>query len=292
MSSVVDGLLNPVDSASIGVERELARVADRLRIVTVQVRNGSGGGSGVIWRSDGLIVTNAHVAARGGQLVVLDDGRKFRAKPVARDPRHDLAALGIDATGLVAAQVRDPAMLRIGELVLAIGNPMGNVGAVSQGIVHARSVSGWIQADIRLAPGNSGGPLADAQGRVVGINSMVVNGLALAVSSTAVERFLASERRPRLGVTVQSNRSGAFGTATVDGLLLVELEPNGPAHLAGLMVGDILLAAGGKPLQSVDTLAEAIAAALPSGVLGLDFVRSGRLINCHVKIGNQKDEAA
>ena len=258
----------------------------------MQVRNGSGGGSGVIWRSDGLIITNAHVAARGGQFVVLDGNRTFKAKQVARDPRRDLAALRIDATGLVAAQVREPASLRVGELVLAIGNPMGDAGAVSQGIVHAGPSSGWIQADIRVAPGNSGGPLADAQGRVVGINSMVVNGLALAVSSTAVERFVTRESRPRLGVTVQLVRSSAFGAKAAGGLMVVELEPNCPAHLAGLMVGDILLAADEKHLQSVDSLAEAIDAALPSGTMDFDIARNGRLIKCHVKIGNKENEAA
>jgi serine protease Do len=176
------------------VERELEALAERVRASTVAVRVGRhGAGSGVIWASDGAIVTNAHVASRPYAEVVLSDGRRFTAHVERRDPRHDLALLRIDARMLPAAHVRDPRDLRPGELLIAVGHPLGIPNALSMGIAHAAHGAGsrFVVADLRLAPGNSGGPLADAQGRVVGINSMVAGGgLALAVPSDEVMRFV------------------------------------------------------------------------------------------------------
>lgn len=200
------------------IASELAIVAQRLRDVTVQVRSPEiGGGSGVIWNSDGLIITNAHVAVTQRTPVELEDGRVFDAVRTSIDPKLDLAALQIDATDLKALTVGDSDALRVGELVLAVGNPLGAVGVLTTGIVHARGLTNlpnsgskqtstpysqnlqfqqWVMADIRLAPGNSGGLLADVQGRVVGINTMIVEGLALAIPSNVVERFLKEGSRP------------------------------------------------------------------------------------------------
>ena len=180
-----------------GLDRDLTAVTERLRRITVQVYgSGTGVGSGVIWTPGGLIVTNAHVARRRAR-IVLAGGRKLDARLVAWDPERDLAALVIDAYSLGGAELRDSDTVRVGELVVAVGAPHGQAGAVSMGVVYAvvapRLASpGFIQADLRLAPGNSGGPLADAQGRVIGINAMVVGGLAVAVPSNAVARFVAS----------------------------------------------------------------------------------------------------
>ncbi len=175
-------------------------LAERVRASTVAVRLGrAGAGSGVIWASDGVIVTNAHVASGPRAEIVLADGRRFEGRVERRDEGRDLALLRIDASGLPAAAVRDPNDLRVGEVVVAVGHPLGIPNAVSMGIVHApfgdRSRR-FVQADVRLAPGNSGGPLADTAGRVVGINSMVAGaGLALAVPSDDVQRF-AGRRQP------------------------------------------------------------------------------------------------
>lgn len=154
---------------------------------------GAPAGAGVVWRADGLILTNAHVA-KGAVSVVLPDRRVLPARLAARDVEHDLAALVVEATGLSAAEIGDSDALRVGELVLAVGNPLGVVRALSAGLVHATGRR-FIQADLRLAPGNSGGPLADARGRVVGLNAMIVGGLAVAVPSRAGWRFV----RERLG---------------------------------------------------------------------------------------------
>ncbi len=180
---------------------DLAAVVGRLRESTVELRSmGRAGGSGVIWRSDGLIVTSAHVVG-GARLahhdlqVVLSDKRRLRAAVLEWDRQLDLALLRVEARGLPAAQVGDSNGLRPGELVLAVGHPFGLSAAVVTGVVHATPRRGpagprWVQADLRLAPGNSGGPLADAAGQVVGINAMIVGRLALAVPSQTVQAFV------------------------------------------------------------------------------------------------------
>jgi serine protease Do len=180
---------------------DLADVVGRLRGNTVELRSmGRASGSGVIWRSDGLIVTSAHVVAGGGPArhaaeVVLADRRRLPAALVASDRELDLALLRVEARDLPAALIGDSDRLRAGELVLAVGHPFGLIGAVVTGVVHVAPASGrhagprWVQADLRLAPGNSGGPMADAGGRVVGVNAMIVGRLALAVPSRVVESF-------------------------------------------------------------------------------------------------------
>jgi len=176
----------------------LATAAEHLRRITARVETqGRGVGSATIWRPDGWIATNAHVAHRPVS-VVLDDGRRFGARVVRRSPDWDLAAIKIDADGLPSARIGDSDVLAVGELLLAAGYPFGLSSAVTAGIVHAigpreRSTPGrWIQADLRLAPGNSGGPVANARGEVIGINAMIAGGLALAIPSRLVERFLRS----------------------------------------------------------------------------------------------------
>ena len=172
-------------------------LAERLGATTVRVIDGrNGAGSGVIWPGRGTIVTNAHVVRSLHATVAFADGRRARAVLIDRDPECDLALLRIDGAlpaGLTAATVRDERTLRAGELLVAVGNPYGLVGALSAGIFRGHK-GRWVVADLRLAPGNSGGPLADAEGHVVGINSMVANGLALAVPSGTVGAFLTSAR--------------------------------------------------------------------------------------------------
>src|SRR5579864_1949549 len=185
-------------------------IAEQLRRSTVLVQSGGrGAGSGVIWSADGLLVTNAHVVLGSRVKVQLWDGRDFDAAIVSRDTSRDLAQLRITAAGLPAAAVADSSKLRPGELAIAIGNPLGFVGALATGVIHGVGPLGglgrrtWVQADVRLAPGNSGGPLADAHGRVIGINTMVAGGLALAIPSNTVRDFLsAGPENVWLGVTV------------------------------------------------------------------------------------------
>ena len=186
---------------------EMADLATTLRRSTVEVRDGGrGAGSGIIWQDDGLIVTNAHVARADHATVLLSDGRAFDGVVTARDRRRDLATIAIDLRGATVptATLGHPTDLRAGDLVVALGNPLGITGALAVGVVHTVEGRGgaprWIRADIRLAPGNSGGPLADVRGRVIGVNTLIANGLGVAVPITTVHRFLddaAGSRRSR-----------------------------------------------------------------------------------------------
>jgi serine protease Do len=223
----------------------------------VSIRSRSGGGSGVIWSADGLIITNHHVVPGDSAEVTLQDDRVFPARVIDRDPEHDLAALRIDAIGLDAAV---PALtpLRTGEMVFAIGNPWGVRGTVTAGIVlttaasapeDGRSMEGLIRADLRLAPGNSGGPLVNARGEVVGINSMIAGGVALAVPVAAVIAFATREAEPEpgfLGVLVEAVPlpeaiAASYALPEAAGLMLTGIEPGSPAEAAGLIPGDIVV---------------------------------------------------
>jgi serine protease Do len=184
--------VNRIPAIGISVGQEVSALAERLRKSVVRVGGmDPGSGSGVIWSADGLIVTNAHVATNERLHAVLTDGRRLEAQLIARDPRRDLALLKVHASGLAALEPCDLSNLRAGEAVLALGYPMGG-DAVTVGILHAAPRDAhWLTADIRVAPGNSGGPLCDVHGRLVGINTMVVDGLTLAISVRAIERFVA-----------------------------------------------------------------------------------------------------
>lgn len=172
-------------------------LAQSLLRSVVEVRSGGiGSGSGVVWGGAGLVVTNAHCAPRRAALAVGADGKWHGARVIAYHPRHDLALLSVPSVTGPLLDVREADSLRAGELVFAHGHPLGGRDALAMGIMHAVAREGpgngprWIVADIRLAPGNSGGPLVDADGRLVGINSMVANGLGVAVPATLVRRFV------------------------------------------------------------------------------------------------------
>lgn len=228
---------------------DLGRLADRLRASTVHVRGrGPGGGSGVIWSPDGLIVTNAHVARGHGASVEID-GQTYPAELTTRDEQRDLAALQIEASNLPAAPVGDSDALRVGQVVIAAGNPLGMTGAVSTGIIHAIASGrpSWVRADIRLLPGNSGGPLADARGRVIGINSMVAGGLGLAVPSNSVRRFLGG--RVNLGITARPVSISVNGQPGI-GLLILEVAPGSAAEESGVSLGDVLVGVDGNAFRT------------------------------------------
>ena len=172
-------------------------MSELLRQAVVEVRSGeSGSGTGIIWGGAGLVVTNAHCVRRGAALQV-GDGEKWRgAQALAYHPHHDLALLAAPSVSGPLLEIRDPDSLRAGELVFAYGHPLGIRDSLAMGVVHAvardkrTNDARWIVADVRLSPGNSGGPLVDAEGRLVGINSMVVNGLGVAVPAGLVHRFV------------------------------------------------------------------------------------------------------
>jgi len=171
-------------------------LAEVLQQAVVEVRSGeTASGTGIIWGGAGLVVTNAHCIRRGAPVQVIAGGKWREAHALAYHPHHDLALLAAPSVAGPLLELRDPDSLRTGELVFAHGHPLGIKDALAMGVLHAvtRDRSGsarWIVADVRLAPGNSGGPLVDAAGRLVGINSMVVNGLGVAVPASLVQQFV------------------------------------------------------------------------------------------------------
>ena len=276
------------------LNEELVAVAEALNRSTVQVQSRRfGGGSGVIWNSNGLIITNAHVIRGMGAKVKLSDKRVLNAVCIKRDTIRDLAALKVDATDLPAATIGDSDALKVGELVLAVGNPLGFVGAVTTGIIHATALfpRRWVEADIRLAPGNSGGALADAQGRIIGINTVIAGGLALAVPSNTVERFLLQGERPLLGVTIQPVLVPLRGKRVL-GLLLLEIQPDSLAASAGLLTGDVLIGTAGQFFQRTTDLAQALWQLNPGDTLQLDFLRGSDRTSCQVQILNGQSGAS
>ncbi len=263
---------------------ELATIAAKLRHSTVKVNSNSQGvGSGVIWQADGLIITNAHVATSNRAKVELADGRVFDAVRTHFDPQQDLAALKITATNLNTATIADSEALRVGELVLAVGNPFADSGAVTTGMIHTRHQHA-VMADIRLYPGNSGGPLADCLGRVVGINTMVVNGLAVAIPSLAVNRFLLAPSRPQLGVTLQPVLVGNRNL----GLLVLSVLANSAAAVAGLQIGDVLIAVAGQLFAKSDDLGKYLQQSQNQESLPLQLWRGGQQFVVYVALESGK----
>jgi len=265
------GTIRPVGATALFAGL-LTDLAERVSASVVEVQTARhGGGAGTIWRSTGTIVTNHHVAPRDHADVRLLDGRVFPARVVRRDPENDLAVLEIDAAGLPAVRVGDARALRAGNLVLAVGHPFGVRGAVTAGIVSAalprdaaRDGRELIRADVALGPGNSGGPLVDSRGCVVGLNAMVSGGMALAVPSHLVEALLAVEgARPTLGVAVRDVEialpvAGAGPRRTQRGVLVVGLASGGAATRAGALVGDVLVRLGDLTVADSEGLLRAL----------------------------------
>jgi len=242
-------------------------------------RAGAGAGSGVIIASDGYVLTNSHVVHGARELEVsLTDGRRFPATLTGDDPGTDLAVIRVVAPALPAARFGQSAGLRVGQVVIAIGNPFGFESTVSAGVVSAlgrslRSTTGWlidniIQTDVALNPGNSGGPLVDSRGRVVGINSAVfamAQGISFAVpidtATWVVPQLLARGRvsRASLGFGGQSRAvdrrlARALELTNARAVEVVSVEPGTPAARAGVQSGDLVVAIDARVVQSVDDI--------------------------------------
>ncbi|HEV2199994.1 MAG TPA: trypsin-like peptidase domain-containing protein [Bryobacteraceae bacterium] len=257
----------------------IGEVGEHLRRSTVHIRNfngrGQSAGSGVVWDGDGTVITNAHVLGKGAHSVELWDGRTIPAELKLRDDQRDLAKLKLHTGGVTAVSFRE-SPVKPGELVVAVGNPLGFTGALTTGVVHALGPvtslgrRRWVQAAIRLAPGNSGGPLADAAGRLVGINTMIVSGIALAIPISAVWDFIRNGTGPSLGVTVQPVN---LGPRRGLGLLVLSVERGSPAEYASLLIGDLLVGANGTPFDIPADLADSIRET-GKHTLKLQFIRS------------------
>lgn len=278
---------------------DLSRLAEAARQSVVEVRNGSRGvGAGVILDDAGLVLTNAHVVAggrRGASLSVVVDGeREFDAGLVRGDRGLDLALLHLDGApdDLHPCRFGDSDALRPGELIFAVGHPRGRLGAVTAGVVSDRPRRGgisYIRSDADLAPGSSGGPLLNAGGEVVGINAMISDSSAISIPSNVVESWLSGdgvrkgERRPRLGVRLLAAESG-------EGLVIYAVGSGSVAEDSGLIVGDVLIAAGGRPLRGIRDLHAALARA--GGSVRLDILRGGTTSVVEANLGARGPERA
>ncbi|HEX4808326.1 MAG TPA: trypsin-like peptidase domain-containing protein [Bryobacteraceae bacterium] len=262
------------------------RVAEALRRSTVQVRGARGGSGSAVVLNHRNLITNAHVI--GGEAIHVEswEGKVHPANIVRLDRGRDLALLHAPDLDAPSAALGDSDRLQAGAPIIAVGNPFGFIGAVSTGVVHAvGSLAGlggreWVQADLRLAPGNSGGPLADWQGNVVGINTMIVSGgLALAIPSRLVQAFLTrAKSRRSLGLMLRPIHMKAGGV----GLMILEIVVGGAAEAASLLPGDILLGANGRRFRDTDDLQ--IEIDRPGPLLRLDFQRGGQPNLRHVSV--------
>jgi serine protease Do len=275
-------------AGSAALAGALADVARRLQQVTVEVRvAGAGGGSGVVWPVAGreesaLVVTNAHVARDDVATVVTGDGRAHDAVRLVVDPARDLAVLRLATPLAPVATVRGAATLRAGAVAVAVGAPLGVPQAIAVGVIHGVVRDGaegrLVRSDVRLLPGNSGGPLADARGTVVGINTLVERGMGVAVASEVVTDLVGGLDRPRLGVSVRPVAVRTRGAVRPRrALQVIEVEQASPAALAGLARGDVLLAADGRRIDDGAALRSSLDAARARGRLVLEVGRAGRL---------------
>jgi serine protease Do len=257
-------------------------IAERLRRSTVHISTGRNGhGSGIIVKPEGVIVTNAHVVGARPLEAELWDGRKVPATVTSRDAARDLAVLRIGLQELPAATLADSDALRVGEPVIAIGNPWGLLGAVTTGVIHALGrVRGlgsmkWIQADAHLAPGNSGGPLADARGRLVGVNTMVAGEIGLAVPSNAVARMWRGRiAKAPMGIAARPVAI-TVGERERFGVMILEIAEGGAAEAASMLQGDILVGAGGREWESTEDF-ERVLEGDSERVARFHFVRGDR----------------
>jgi serine protease Do len=289
MTSIISALPFLTDEIAAMIE------AVRPGVVVVETE-GRGAGAGVIWRSDGGILTNAHVVGRASSpiRVHLHDGQVLEATVTGANPALDLAMLRVEASGLPAALVGDSTRVRVGEPVFAIGHPWGQVGLVTSGIVSAigsfklrdsEKTLPYLRTDVRLRPGNSGGPLINASGAVIGLNAMILGGdQSVAIPSQVAAEWLAGQpsRRIRLGVGVRPIEiepalARAAEVKQPAGLLVMNVEHDSLAEQAEVMVGDVLLDVGGTPVNDGDDLLNALAHGSSRETLPLRLIRGGKV---------------
>jgi S1-C subfamily serine protease len=278
MSTIATGIEKRERELFDAYSQTVTAVAEQVSSSVVRIE-ASGSGSGFVMTPDGYLLTNSHVVGGAKHVqVTLQDGQRVPGQVMGDDPHTDIALVRIDAPKLVALTFADSSALRVGQLAIAVGNPYGFDCTVTAGVVSAlgrslrtktgRLVDDVIQTDAALNPGNSGGPLVDSRGRVIGVNTAMImpaQGICFAIAANTagfVMGKLIHEgriRRSYLGVAGQNvplhRRVVRFhGLANESGVLVVSVEPNSPAARAGLHDGDLIVAYGEHPVAGVDDL--------------------------------------
>lgn len=274
-----------------------------------------GQGSGFIISADGLILTNAHVVRDASEVTVkLTDRREFQAQVLGSDPKTDVAVLRIAAKDLPVVPLGRSADLQVGEWVLAIGSPFGFENSVTAGVVSAKgrslpddSLVPFIQTDVAVNPGNSGGPLFNARGEVVGINAQIYSrtggyqGLSFAIPMETVLKVkdqivtTGKVRHARLGVSIQEvnqTLADSFKLDKPEGALVSSVQPGGPAEKAGLQAGDVIRSVDGGAIVSSGDLPALIGQAMPGDTVTLSVWRRGEAVDIRARLGDASEKVA
>jgi S1-C subfamily serine protease len=295
-----------LDAYSLAVSGAVERVAPavaHVRVTRAKGARGEGSGSGFLITPDGYLVTNSHVATGASALeVTLPDGRTAEARIVGDDPDSDLAVLKVQAGDLAWIRFGDSSRVRVGQVAIAIGSPLGFQHTVTAGIVSAlgrsmraqtgRLLDNVIQTDTSLNPGNSGGPLVDAHGDVIGVNTAVIRGaqgICFAIASSTAERVAIAliregrVRRARLGVGGQTlplprRVVRHFELPRESGVRVETVERDSPAAAAGLQRGDVIVELDGLPVPDIDTLQRVLAADTIARTIEVRIVRRDRTL--------------
>ena len=271
-------------------------------------------GSGFVITTDGYILTNAHVVQSADEITVrLTDKREFKAKVIGSDRRTDVALIKIEAAGLPVVKFGDPARLRVGEWVVAIGSPFGFDNTVTAGIVSAKGRSlpqenfvPFIQTDVAVNPGNSGGPLFNMRGEVVGINSQIYSrtggfmGLSFAIPIDVANDIAQQLRttgkitRGRIGVVIQpvtKELADGFGLPKPVGALVNSVEKGGPAEKAGIEAGDVIMRFDGKPIASSEDLPRIVGSTRPGAKVTAQVWRNKATRDVQVVVAELQEDA-
>jgi serine protease Do len=273
-------------------------------------------GSGFIISEDGYILTNAHVVAEFDDVNVrlADAKREFKARVIGVDRRSDVALLKVEASGLPTAKLGDSSKLEPGDWVAAIGSPFGFANTITAGIVSAKGRSlpdelyvPFIQTDVAVNPGNSGGPLLNLEGEVVGVNSMIYSGtggymgvsfaipIEVALDVSRQLKAAGKVTRGRIGLAIQPmtrELARSFGVDAEAGAVIVGLEKDGPAEKAGARIGDVVVEWNGEPIDDPNEFPRLVAATKPGSLAHMALWREGKLRTLELRVGEVAPEAA
>jgi S1-C subfamily serine protease len=306
-------LLDAYSRAVINVVEKVgpAVVAIRIKKADIPQRYGNeGAGSGILIAPDGFILTNDHVVSDTSDIeVLLTEGSSYRAEIIGTDPATDLAVIRVSGSTLPSAELGNSDLLRAGQLAIAIGNPLGFQNTVSTGVISAlgralrsrsgRLIENIIQTDVPLNPGNSGGPLVDSRGRVIGINTAMIfsaQGISFAIPINTA-KWVVGElvrygkvRRAFLGIVAQARPISRrfmrlLGKESNTTPEVIAVEPNGPAESAGITIGDLVLSVNGENISSVDDLHRFLAKHPPGVTLKLGIFRKDKVITLSIVPG-------